>query len=262
MDGRGCGFSGRPADQAAYTIEQYAEVARAPAPPVSAAATAARAPLSCARADGGRRGAPQDVISVANAAGLDRFVYVGHSMGGGIGLKLATSAHAARLLKLVLVAPIPCRGVHDPLNTHAVEKERRASLTFSEWSAYRRSSHARTDFIDLDPEEWAVAIMLDRSVPAAYYDGSWASMTGFRVDPAQVTVPTLMVAGMSDNLLGNNLADFKKLPNASLHVFHRVAHGVPRETPNGLAEVIADFAVHGVHTWRTIMDGAALPSKL
>jgi len=197
---------------------------------------------------------------VANAAGLDRFVYVGHSMGGGVGLHLALSRHAARLLRLVLVTPIPCRGVYDPANTHAAEIERRARFSFAEWSAYRRSVHARTEYIDMAPEEWATAILLDRSVSRAYYDGSWQSMCEFRVDPAQVAVPTLMVAGACDNLLGNNLHDFKALPNATLHVFSRVAHGVPREAPAGLADAIDDFVRHGVQTWQTVLRHAALPA--
>ena len=200
---------------------------------------------------------------MANAAGLDKFVYVGHSMGGGIGLTLATSPrHAARLIKLVLVAPIPCRGVYDPVGAHALEKQRRTTLTFSQWSAYRRSSYARTEMLDVDPIEWAHSIQLDRGVSDAYYDGSWASMSSFRVDPATVTVPTLMIAGACDNLLGNNLADFKKLPNAALHVFQRVGHGVPREVPAELATAIDDFIVHGVQTWRTIMDKLVVPAKL
>jgi pimeloyl-ACP methyl ester carboxylesterase len=204
--------------------------------------------------------APQDVIAVANAAGLERFVYVGHSMGGGVGLHLAQSAHAARLVQLVLVAPIPCRGVYDPTKAHDAEIARRATFSFSDWSAYRRSVHARTDYMDMDPAEWATAIMMDRSVSRAYYDGSWQSMCDFSVDPAKVTVPTLMVAGACDNLLGNNLHDFKALPVATLHVFSRVAHGIPRETPVGLAEAIADFVRHGVLTWQTILGNVVLPA--
>ena len=189
-------------------------------------------------------------------------MYVGHSMGGGIGMRLATSAHAARLEKLVLVTPIPTSGVIDPLKAHDVEVTRRASLNFPAWSAYRRSAHLRQHYIDADAVEWATAVLLDRSVSKAYYDGSWASMCAFRVVPKQITVPTLMIAGAADNLLSANLADFKALPNASLHVFHRVGHGVPREVPGPLAELLHDFAHHGVHTWKTLHAGLVLPAKL
>ncbi len=42
-------------------------------------------------------------------------------------------------------------------------------------------------------------------------------------------VPTLMVAGAADGLLHLNLRDFEKLKLASLHVFSRVGHLIPRE---------------------------------
>ena len=48
----------------------------------------------------------QDVLAIADQLGLERFSFLGHSMGGGVGFELAsTSPH--RLVRLVLVAPIP-----------------------------------------------------------------------------------------------------------------------------------------------------------
>ena len=65
MDARGAGDSAHPAD--GYTIEQYA----------------------------------LDVIGVADALGLEKFTYVGHSMGGAIGMQLGLE-FADRLAKMVL----------------------------------------------------------------------------------------------------------------------------------------------------------------
>jgi pimeloyl-ACP methyl ester carboxylesterase len=67
MDGRGAGDSERPA--AGHTIEQYAA----------------------------------DVIGMADHLGLNRFTYIGHSMGGVIGYELGLS-FPQRLDRLVLIA--------------------------------------------------------------------------------------------------------------------------------------------------------------
>ena len=71
----------------------------------------------------------------------------------------------------------------------------------------------------------------------------------------EITVPTLMIAAAADSLLTANLADFARLGNATLHVFSRVSHAVPSEAPEELANVIADFAEHGVVTAATLQRG-------
>src|SRR4051794_29738800 len=77
MDCRGAGDSAHPED--GYTIEQYAA----------------------------------DVIGLVDALGIDRFTYVGHSMGGGVGYCLGLT-EPQRLERLVLVAPVPSGGVKMP----------------------------------------------------------------------------------------------------------------------------------------------------
>ena len=62
----------------------------------------------------------------------------------------------------------------------------------------------------------------------------------------QMQVPTLVIAGAADGLLPHNLLDFQRLPNATLHVFSRVAHSVPSDVPEEFSEVVADFMEHGV----------------
>ena len=55
------------------------------------------------------------------------------------------------------------------------------------------------------------------------------------------------MAGAADDLLRRNLADFGRLSKtATLHVFSRAGHGLPREVPRELARVILDFKAHGV----------------
>ncbi len=72
-----------------------------------------------------------------------------------------------------------------------------------------------------------------------------------------MTVPTLLIAGAAGGPLLANLADFQKLPNATLHVFSRVGHGVPSDVPDEFAAVVADFMQHGVAVARTLQDRPA-----
>jgi pimeloyl-ACP methyl ester carboxylesterase len=89
MDSCGAGDSAHP--DSGYTIEQYAA----------------------------------DVIGMADALGIGRFTYVGHSMGGGIGMWLGLE-HAARLDRLVLVAPVGPGGIAMP----ATMREEQAKLWY------------------------------------------------------------------------------------------------------------------------------------
>jgi pimeloyl-ACP methyl ester carboxylesterase len=86
------------------------------------------------------------------------------------------------------------------------------------------------------------------SVSEGHFEDSWTAMRDFRVGDrlAQLATPTLMIAGAADGLLAANLKDFQRLPNATLHVFSRVGHGVPTDVPEEFAEVVADFMEHGV----------------
>lgn len=207
MDSRGAGDSAHPAD--GYRMEQYA----------------------------------LDVIGMADALGLDRFTYIGHSMGGGIGFQLGLE-HADRLTRLVLVAPIPSGGTQAAPQVHANAKalreapDGRARMLAQRLALRIRASEAMTER------------GLDRalSVSDGHFEESWTAMQEFNVTDRldALTTPTLIVAGAADGLCAANVQDWMRLPNATLHVFSRVGHGVPSDVPDEFAEVIADFMEHGV----------------
>jgi pimeloyl-ACP methyl ester carboxylesterase len=189
-----------------------------------------------------------DVIAMADALGLDKFTYVGHSMGGGIGYQLGVE-HGARLNKLVLVAPIPAAGVKgDPAAHEAARAVRSAPDGREKMIAERMLLRLRA------PEE-SITLGVDRamSVSDAHYDDSWQSMVDFDVSSKleNLTTPTLIIAGAADGLCRANVNDWQKLPNSTLHVFSRVGHGIPRDDPDGISEAIADFMQHGVVNAKT-----------
>jgi pimeloyl-ACP methyl ester carboxylesterase len=208
MDSRGAGDSEHPAD--GYTIEQYA----------------------------------LDVIGMADALGLDRFTYVGHSMGGGIGMQLGLE-HADRLDKLVLVTPIPSGGIAGDYASHAEQRAERARPdAFEEMLPQRLVARVR----DVSDDRVAASLRRALSVSDAHYDDSWDTMVDFDVTArlSELTTPTLMVAGATDSLAADNLRDYLLLPNATIHVFSRVSHGVPSDVPDEFSAVLADFFEHGV----------------
>jgi pimeloyl-ACP methyl ester carboxylesterase len=215
MDCRGAGDSGHPTD--GYNIRQYA----------------------------------QDVVAMADVLGLDTFTFVGHSMGGGIGYQLGTY-HGDRLDKLVLVAPIPASGLNTEPGVHEAAKALREGPDGRErMIAQRMLQRLRA------PEE-SIVRGVDRalSVSQEHYDDSWQSMVDFDVSSKLhvLTTPTLIIAGAADGLCAANVNDWQKLPNATLHVFSRVGHNIPRDVPDEFAETLDDFMQHGVINAKTLQD--------
>ena len=221
MDARGAGDSDHSAD--GYTVEQMA----------------------------------RDVLAVADAAGLETFTYVGHSMGGVIGFELGLE-HAARLEKLVLVCPGPADGMQVPAD--AREQSRR-QWTHRDRDAMIRDRNAMIARYSAMAD---TARGVDRalSVSPGHFDGCFAAVCSSRRGDrlAEIRTPTLVVAGAADALLHANLHDFVRLRHATLHVFSRVGHALPREVPEALADVLADFVEHGVVTATTLRERAITAS--
>lgn len=215
MDARGAGDSSHPAD--GYTIEQYAA----------------------------------DVIGLVDALGIDRFTYVGHSMGGGIGMWLGLE-HADRLDRLVLVTPVGSGGIAVPAGAREAAAQLWHERNADELVRQRIAGAARPELVD----EVEVKARVDRalSVSVGHYEGSWTAMAAFDVTGrlGELTTPTLMVVGAADGLARANLEDYLRLPNATLHVFSRVGHFVPADVPDELAAVLRDFMHHGVVSAATL----------
>jgi 3-oxoadipate enol-lactonase len=217
MDARGAGDSAHP--DGGYTIEQYAA----------------------------------DVVGMADALGIERFTYLGHSMGGGVGMWLGLE-YADRLDRLVLVAPVGSGGIAPPEGMREAAAKLWYDRNADELVRQRIAGAARPELID----EVAVKARVDRalSVSAGHYEGSWESMAAFSVTDrlGEITTPTLMVVGAADGLATANLEDYLRLPNATLHVFSRVGHFVPSDVPEEFAAVVRDFMHHGVVSAATLQE--------
>ncbi|MGI8925347.1 MAG: alpha/beta fold hydrolase [Tepidiformaceae bacterium] len=215
MDARGAGDSAHPAD--GYNIQQYAA----------------------------------DVVAMADHLGIERFTYIGHSMGGVIGMELGLS-YPGRLDRLVLVAPAPADGIKFPgmEDQHARSRQLRAARDVDTMLRERIALSARPD-----AARAARSTQRALSVADGHFEESWESMVGYEVGErlGEIKVPTLMMAGAADGLLAANLKDFLRLGNATLHVFSRVSHGMEYEAPEEFNPVLADFLEHGVVTASSLL---------
>lgn len=224
MDGRGAGDSEHTAG--GYSIEQYAD----------------------------------DVVGLADHLGIDKFTYVGHSMGGVMGMELGIR-YPHRLEKLVLVAPAPADGIDQTSEAAKSSRQHSAELYATRNRAQMISERM---LLSPRPEYDRIAAATDRalSVSQGHYDDSWDALVNSRRGDALASVmtPTLVVAGAADGLLLANLRDFQRLPNATLHVFSRVGHGVHQEDPQPFIVMLRDFMEHGVVTAGTLMEAMRQPA--
>ncbi len=192
----------------------------------------------------------RDVISLADHLNLESFSYIGHSMGGGVGMRLGID-FPKRIEKLILVAPIPSGGIP---TTYAEKRENDRRIWQEKdrttWQIMRRTTTARI----LDEAAFLSDAEDVFNVSPGHFNDSWNAMADLDISKEleQIRIPTLMVAGAADTLLPANLQDFHRLGNATLHVFSRVSHGIPREVPKELSDVISDFLEHDITTARTL----------
>ncbi|NJN50413.1 MAG: alpha/beta fold hydrolase [Gammaproteobacteria bacterium] len=187
-----------------------------------------------------------DVVGLLDQLGLERVTFAGHSMGGGIGYVLALN-HAARLDRLVLMAPVAADGFRDadPAPREARRQLRLARDRTALMAQYRAASVRR----DVESDAWFES-RIDHvlGVSDGHFDGGAVAMRNLDVGSrlTEITLPVLMIAGSADGLLAANLKDFARLPNATLQVFARAGHEVAIHEPVGVAQVIDEFLRFGL----------------
>ena len=189
-----------------------------------------------------------DVIGMADHLGLERFSFAGHSMGGGIGYVLALE-HPQRIERLILMASVPADGYPLPgkeVRDFLIERRRRGDR-----ASYMEEYIATRFRPEIETDAWFNS-RIDHILAASegHYVQGAESFAQLRVGDRLIDldVPTLVLAGAVDSLLAANLADFSRLPNATLQVFSRAGHEVAVHEPEGVAAAIDGFMRHGVVT--------------
>jgi 3-oxoadipate enol-lactonase len=137
-----------------------------------------------------------DVVTLADHLGLDRFAYVGLSLGGAIGQVLAL-AQPQRLTALVLACTAPVFGEPSTWRDRAalVRREGVESLlepTFARWFT--------DEFRAAHPDAVARVAAMFRATPPEGYAGCCEALAAYDVTDrlGRIAVPTRVVAGAED----------------------------------------------------------------
>jgi pimeloyl-ACP methyl ester carboxylesterase len=180
-----------------------------------------------------------DATSLIQQLGLQKYVLVGHSMGGKVAQLLA-SRHPVGLVGLILVAPAAPIPIHLPEQAlqqqiHAYDNRDTVLQTIAFLSA-----HA--------PEPDIVEQIVEDSlsgVPDAKL--AWptsAILEDISSKISQIIVPTLVLAGDQDRLDSieqHRREIIARIPNARLSIVVDSGHLIPIDQPVELARAIAEF---------------------
>ena len=194
-----------------------------------------------------------DAIGMLDHLGLERASFAGHSMGGGVGYLLGLE-HPHRLDKLILMAPIPAKGIGEI--TPEMREQRMAQRNSGDREGMLARYRAMRFRDDVETESWFES-RVDHllAVSDGHFEHSAQSMAALDVAAhlGDITTPTLMIAGGVDSLLHANLEDYLCLPNASLEVLSRAGHEVAVHEPERVAKAIDAFMEHGPITAQSLI---------
>jgi len=220
-----------------------------------------------------------DLVAVLDAAGEERAVVTGHSMGVQIALELHRR-HPQRVAALVLV----CGAPGNPLDTFHDSHLLRYTFPYAKQLVLRYPELARLAFRALVPTDFALAYAMTFEVDGARVRR--ADLVRYLDDLAQVdpplfvrllasagahdasdhlprvTAPTLVVAGEHDSFTPLRLSEsiHRAIPGSELVVVPGGTHVAPLEDPDLVAEqTLAFLAAHAptAAPKRARRDGAA-----
>lgn len=190
-----------------------------------------------------------DAQAVIKALDLERYILIGHSMGGKVS-QLIASRRPDGLMGLVLVAPSPPSPLNLPLDVrrgmvHAYDSRESIIATLESVLAPN----------GLDPDDLE-AVIADSLIGAPAAKQAWplsASQEDIRASMADIEVPAIVISGACDRVDPPEVLRRELLPHllqAELHLLPNVGHLLPIEAPDDVADLIRTFALSmlGVET--------------
>lgn len=175
-----------------------------------------------------------DIITLLDALKINRAIIAGHSMGGGIALKMALT-YPDRVAGLILVGTGAKLSVHpDILNGALTETEKVIALISGwEWAEgtdeqLRRLSRKRL-----------------AETPPAVLHGDYVACNAFDVRPqiGQIKAPTLIVGGTADRMIPfkYNVYLHEHIARSQLAAIEGGGHKVMLEQPQAVAGVVQQW---------------------
>ena len=192
-------------------------------------------------------GLAADVVATADALGLDRFGYVGLSIGGAVGQVLGLD-HAERLTSLVLCCTAPVFGDSATWTDRAAAVRREGLEPLVEATTERWFTPA---FRSARPDRVAWVMEMFRATPTEGYAGCCEALARYDVTDrlGQVAVPTRVVAGAEDPgtppEVGRLIAD--SVPGADLVVLEGAAHIANVAVPEEFGAAVREHLARNAH---------------
>ena len=171
-----------------------------------------------------------DVVALLDALHVERAIFGGHSMGGGIALWLALE-HPARVAGLMLVGTGAKLAVHPDLLRDTRDNPEQAARTMVEWMW---SDDAPTD---LRQKHYEALVSLPSGV--LYDDFSACNVFDVRERLFEIHAPTLIVGGTRDRMTPPRYSTYlqEHIAGAEL-VLLETAHMLMLEQPDAVGEAV------------------------
>lgn len=179
-----------------------------------------------------------DIAALIADLNIDRYILVGHSMGGKAALALA-ARQPTGLSSLILLAP-------SPPTPEPIEDAERARLLQSHPDRTEAEATVRKITAQALPAplfEQAVNDNVRSSQPAWEAWLRHGSREAISDVMPQIAVPVRVVSGASDTVLPSPLLEKEvvvRLSNARLTILPQVGHLLPLEAPEAVAEIIQE----------------------